>query len=166
MKKILSFILIGCVLFVWGCSKNVTLPPYKPPTSSNFSVLSLNHTKDTVNVGDTVYLTAAGTLFDSSSAYHIYAYLSVTATVGGVSTVYNYGSATTPITISRVIGAQNSAGQFTWTSTILLPGVTSVPHKTKLTISSNFIYQLNLSSEKGNLSATDAGIATKTVFVQ
>lgn len=166
MKKTPLLILILSVLFGWSCSKNNTLPPYTPPTSSNFSVTSLNHTKDTVNVGDTIYLTAAGTLYDSSSLYHIYAYLTSTATVGGVSTIYNYGSSVSPVTISRVIGSQNSAGLFTWTSTIMLPGATSVPHKTKLTIAGNFVYQLNLSSEKGNLSATDAGIVNKTVFVQ
>ena len=53
-----------------------------------------------------------------------------------------------------------------WSSTIALPGLTSVSGS-KLTITANFIYQLSLSSEGGGLAAAaDSGLLKKTVFVQ
>jgi hypothetical protein len=164
MKKILLFSLIIFVIVIAACDKGVNLPAYTPPVSKNFSVSSLKHTQDTLNVGDTVYLIATGTVYDTTKS--IYAYLSITSTNSGASAAYNFGSAASPITLTRFIGAQNTSGLYAWTSTIMLPGVTFVPPGTKLSISANFIYQLSLSSEQGTLSATDAGQETKTIFVQ
>jgi len=161
MKKMLLFSLITSGILLFGCIKYTTLPAYTPPVTTNFSVASLNHTADTVNLGDTVYLTATGTIYDTTK--NIYVYLTVSSSAAGVST-YTYGSASSPIKLSRTIGAQNSAGLYTWTSTIMLTGATSVD-KAKLTIIANFIYQLSFSSEQGKLTATDAGIVNKTVYV-
>ncbi len=163
MKKVILFSTIISAILVCSCSKNNSLPPYTPPVAVNFSVSSLNHTKDTVNVGDTIYLTATGVMYDTTQ--NIYAYLAASASVGGVGMVYNYGSSASPVKLSRTIGAQNN-GLYSWTSNIMFPGATFVPPSTKLTITANFIYQLTLSSEQGTLSATDAGVANKTVFVQ
>jgi hypothetical protein len=159
MKKLLLICVIA-ISIISGCVKSTNLPAYTPPVTTNFSVASLKHTADTVNLGDTVYLTAAGTISDTTK--NIYTYLTVSSSAAGVST-YTYGSAATPIKLSRTIGAQTN-GLYAWTSTIMLVGATTVD-KAKLTITANFIYQLSLSSEQGKLTATDAGIVNKTVYV-
>jgi hypothetical protein len=160
MKKFLFISMIAIGVLILGCVKSTNLPAYTPPVATNFSVASLKHTADTVNLGDTIYLTATGTMYDTTK--NIYAYLSVSSSAAGVST-FTYGSAAAPIKLSRTIGAQTN-GLYTWTSTIMLAGATTV-NKAKLTITANFIYQLSLSSEQGKLTATDAGIANKTVYV-
>lgn len=162
MKKYFVFLLIASTGWMMACNKTTTLPPYTPPVTANFSVQSLVHTVDSVNVGDTIYLNATGTVYDTTQA--IYVYLVSTYTAGGVSSVYDYGTSTTPFKVSRVIGA-NTNGLYGWTATIWLIGATEVPHKTKLSITGNFSYQLDLSSELGNLSASDAG-KNKSVYVK
>jgi hypothetical protein len=159
MKKLLLICVIA-ISIISGCVKSTNLPAYTPPVTTNFSVASLKHTADTVNLGDTVYLTAAGTVYDTTK--NIYAYLTVSSSAAGVST-YTYGSAAAPIKLVRTIGAQTN-GLYAWTSTIMLVGATTVD-KAKLTITANFIYQLSLSSEQGKLTATDAGLTNKTVYV-
>ncbi len=162
MKKMMIYILIASGVLILGCSKNNTVPPYTPPAAVNFTVTSFNHTADTVHVGDTIYLNVAGTMYDT---LNVYAYLTIKSTATG-SPVYSLGSSSSPIKLNRVLGSSNVTGVNAWTSTIMLTGVTSIS-KSKLTISANFIYQLSLSSEGGGLaSATDAGIANKTVYVQ
>lgn len=162
MKKMILSFLIASVVLVFGCSKNNTVPAYTPPVAVNFTVTSLNHTADTVSVGDTIYLNVAGTMYDT---LNVYAYLTIKSSATG-SPVYTYGSSSSPIKLNRVLGSSNVSGMNLWTATIMLTGVTSVAN-TKLTISANFIYQLSLSTEGGGLaSATDAGIANKTVYVQ
>jgi len=161
MKKKLLISVTLLAIFAVACVKYTTLPAYTPPVATNFSVSSLKHTADTVNVGDTIYLTASGTMADTTKA--IYTYLTVASSAAGV-TSYTYGSAASPIKLSRTIGAQTN-GLYAWTATIALPGATSVAN-TKLAITANFIYQLSFSSEQGKLSATDAGILNKTVYVQ
>jgi hypothetical protein len=151
------------ILAIAACNKATTLPSYTPPVAKNFSVASLKHTQDSVNVGDTIYLTATGTASDSSQ--FIYTYLSASSSAGGIGSVFYYGSASSPVKLAKTYGTQ-TAGLYSWTSTIMLPGATLVPHKTKLTIVGNFIYQLSLSSEQGTLSATDAGLLNKTVYVR
>jgi hypothetical protein len=161
MKRYLIPVIV--ILAIVACNKTTTLPSYTPPVAKNFSVASLKHTVDSVNVGDTIYLTASGTASDSSQ--FIYTYLTVSSTIGGVSSIFNYASAAAPVKLPKNYGTQ-TAGLYSWTSTIMLPGATLVPHKTKLTIVGNFIYQLSLSSEQGTLSATDAGLVNKTVYVR
>jgi hypothetical protein len=179
MKKIILFSLITATLLIAACDKGVNLPAYTPATATNFAVTALNHTVDSVNVGDTLYLVASGTIADtasfisdtSKSVHLLTAYLTSSFSAYSVSQVQNFGSATAPITLKMAFGPQNSAGLYTWTSTIELIGATAVPHKTKLTIAANFIYQLTLSSQQGTLTASDAGIAgatkpAKTIYVR
>ncbi|HLY70015.1 MAG TPA: hypothetical protein VKR53_09810 [Puia sp.] len=161
MKKLFLFSMLALGILIFGCVKSTNLPAYTPPVTTNFSVSSLKHTADTVNLGDTIYLTAIGTIYDTTK--NIYVYVTVSSSAAGVST-FSFGSASAPIKLTRTIGAQTN-GLYAWTSTIMLVGATTVD-KAKLTITANFIYQLSLSSEQGKLTATDAGIANKTVFVQ
>jgi hypothetical protein len=146
-----------------GCAKHQFLPIVTPPVSKIFTVSSLNHTADTVNVGDTIWLNAAGTIYDTSKA--VYVYMSASYTANGGSTVYNYGSASSSIKVKYVTGAA-TGGVFAWTATIPLIGATEVPDKTKLTVSATFQYQLSLSSElPSSLTISDAGQHNKTVYV-
>ena len=162
MKKIFLFSLICSGVLVFSCTKNSIVPPYTPPVTTNFTVTSMNHTKDTVNVGDTIYLTVAGTMYDT---LNVYTYLTIKSSATG-SPVYSYGSSSSPIKLTRVLGSSNVSDINPWTSTIRLTGVTSIANS-KLTISGNFIYQLSLSSEGGGLaSATDGGVVNKTVLIQ
>ena len=157
----------GIILTIVACSKQTYLPPYTPPFSKNFSVTSFAHTKDTVNVGDTIYIAVAGTMSDTTQS--IYPYI----TVASSNTNFYYGTPTTglataktPVKLSRVIGS-DSSGLYNWSSTIELVGATNVLPNTTLTITGAFNYQLNLSSEGGGtVNATDAGVLKKTVFVQ
>ena len=162
MKKAFLFSLILSGVLVLSCTKNTTVPPYSPPVANNFTVVSMNHTKDTVNVGDTIYLNVTGTMYDT---LYVYAYLSTKSTATG-SPVYSTGSSAAPIKLNRVLATSNVADMNAWTAIIPLTGLTSVSGS-KLTISGNFIYQLSLSSEGGGLAtAADAGLVNKTVYVK
>ncbi len=162
MKKNYFIILTIAGILFFSCTKNTIVPAYTPPVSTNFNVTSMNHTKDTVNVGDTILMNVVGTMYDT---LNVYAYLTIKSSASG-SPVYSYGSSSSPIKLVRVLGSSNVSDMNPWTSTIKLIGFTSIPNS-KLTISANFIYQLSLSSQGGGLaSATDAGVANKTVFIQ
>jgi hypothetical protein len=162
MKKEFLFTLILAATVVLSCTKNTIVPPYSPPVTNNFTVISMNHTKDTVNVGDTIYLNVSGTMYDT---LNVYTYLTTKSTATG-SPVYSTGSSAAPIKLNRVLGTSNASDMNAWTATIPLTGLTSVSGS-KLTISGNFIYQLSLSSEGGGLAtAADAGLINKTVYVK
>lgn len=158
----LSVLIAGAVAI--SCNKSKALPVVFPSPTYVFTASTLNHTKDSVNVGDTVYLTATGTVYDTTKT--ISAYLTTTYSSGS----YTYGTAAAPIKLTRTIGAQAASGLYAWTATILLPGATTVPHKTALTITSTFVYQLSLSSQlPASLTLTDAGTPgakVKTVYVR
>jgi hypothetical protein len=164
-KKFLLFLFVliaGAVAI--SCNKSKALPVYSPSPTYVFTAGSLKHTKDTVNVGDTISLTATGTVYDTTKT--ISAFLTSTYSTGS----NTYGSAASPIKVNRIIGSAASNGLWSWTATILLPGATSVPHKTALTITSTFVYQLSLSSQlPASLTVTDAGTPgakAKTVYVK
>jgi hypothetical protein len=162
MKNILLFSLGLALLVDISCTKNSIVPPYTPPVTTNFTVTALNHTKDTVNVGDTIYLTVAGMMYDT---LNVYAYFTIKSSASG-SPVYSSGSSSSPVKLYRTLGSNNVTGMNPWMSTIRLTGITSIPNST-LTISGNFIYQLSLSSEGGGLaSGIDQGVKNKTVYIQ
>jgi len=162
MKNIFLFSLTVAFISIFGCAKDAAVPPYTPPVTNNFTVITLNHTKDTVSTGDTIYLTVAGTMYDT---LNVYTYLTAKSSAPG-SPVYSYGSSSSPVKLTTILGSSNVSGLNPWTSTIKLTGVTSIPDS-KLTISASFIYQLSLSSEGGGLaSATDQGVKNKTVYIQ
>ena len=163
MKKILVFLLSAATIWMAACNKTTTLPPYTPPVASNFSVTSLKHTEDSVNVGDTIWYNAAGTVYDTTQ--NIAAFFATSYTISGASATYNYGNSSAPITIKRTIGDVTN-GVYAWTAIIAFPtAVTQVPHKTKLTTSATFQYQLTLSSMQGTLTASDSG-QNKSVYVR
>jgi len=157
----LSVLIAGAVAI--SCNKSKALPVYSPSPTYVFTAGTLKHTKDTVNVGDTISLTATGTVYDTTRAISVF--LTSTYSTGSSS----YGTAAAPVAVKRVIGAQSN-GVYAWTATLLLPGATSIPHKTALTISATFSYALTLSSQlPASLTLTDAGTPgakVKTVYVK
>jgi len=165
-KKLFIFLVaLASAAGIASCVKSNTLPVYFPSPSVIFTPGSLKHTADTVNVGDTIRLTASGTVWDTTKTISVF----LTATYGGATSgSYNYGNVTTPILVKPVINpTANGSGLFPWTATILLPGATSVSHKTTLAVTATYLYQLSLSSQlPASMSATDAGIKTKTVYVK
>jgi hypothetical protein len=165
-KKLLIFLVaVASAAFIASCVKSDALPVYTPSPTLIFTPGSLKHTADTVNVGDTVQLAASGTVWDTTRTISVF----LSATYGGATSgSYNYGNVTAPILVKRVINPTvNSSGLYPWTATILLPGATSVAHKTTLSITATYVYQLTLSSQlPSSMSSSDAGIKTKTVYVK
>jgi len=72
MKKLFLFSMLALGILIFGCVKSTNLPAYTPPVTTNFSVSSLKHTADTVNLGDTIYLTAIGTIYDTTKNIYVY----------------------------------------------------------------------------------------------
>jgi hypothetical protein len=163
-NKILITLVVLITAAAIGCAKHQFLPIVTPPVSTIFTISSLNHTADTVNVGDTIWLNAAGTIYDTTKLISVY--LTSSYTAGGVSSIYDFGTSSSPVKVTnRVIGALNN-GVYSWTATIALTGATNVPVKTKLTIAATFQYQLSFSSElPSSLSINDTGQHNKTVYV-
>lgn len=161
-KKYLAFAILILAAAV-GCAKHQFLPVTSTP-SKIFTVTKLAHTEDSVNVGDTLQLTATGTMSDTSKA--VYVFLTSTYSANGSTVVQNFGTVTSPIKVKYSAVAGTTSG-FNWTATITLIGATEVPDKTKLTIAATFQYQLSLSSElPSSLATTDAGQSNKTIYVR
>ena len=160
MKKyiLLTVIIAGII----ACNKTTTLPAYNAPTTANLKVTSLKHSADTVNVGDTIYLTATGSVYDTTA---VYAYFTVASSATG-SPSYTIGSASSPILVPAILATRNVAGMNDWTATIPLTKLANVS-KSKLTITGTFVSQLTLSSQGSNTATlADAGQTTKTIYVQ
>lgn len=160
MMKYLFLIIITAAIV--ACNKTTTLPSYTPPVSNIFAVTSLNHTLDTVSVGDTVYLNASGLIYDTLA---VYAYFSVSSSSTG-SPIYSVGSSASPIKLATALATKNPTDTNRWSAVIALPKVTGIA-SSKLTITGNFSYQLNLSTMGYKpVTVSDAGQKTKTVYVQ
>jgi hypothetical protein len=163
MRNKLLLVITILAIGAASCAKHQFLPIVTPPVTDIFTAATLNHTEDTVNVGDTIYLNATGTIYDTTK--NIYVYFVTTFTAGGVSSTYDFGTASSPVKVSRVIGALNN-GVYAWSATIAMTGATNVPVKTKLTITGTFEYQDSFSSElPSSLTLSDAGVRNKTVYV-
>ena len=161
-KKYSALFILIAIAAVVGCAKHQFLPVPATP-SKIFTVTKLAHTADSVNVGDTLQLTATGTIADTSKA--IYVFLTSTYSANGATVVQSFGSSASPIKIKYTAVA--GTGNFAWTATIPVIGATQVPDKTKLTIAATFQYQLSLSSElPASLATTDAGQSNKTIYVR
>ena len=161
MKKYLFLLLI--IGIVVACNKTTTLGTYTPPVSKNLIVRSFAHVADTVNVGDTIHLTASGIAYDSLG---IYGYFSIVSSATG-SPVYTVGSSSSPVLLSTTYATKNAADTNQWVATIALPKLTNAANS-KLTITGNFFYPLSLSTQGANLvtGVADAGQKTKTIYIQ
>lgn len=163
MKKISLFLIIMSGVVIWACNKTTTLPSYTAPTS--FSVTSkMTHSKDSIiNSGDTLIFSTQGNIKDTTTgtptSYTMSATLKATDTTG----------AANPITIlflKKVVPVYDTTGMsktglFHWTAKLKLP-IPPVASKTGIKTTATFAYSLNLSSQLGNLVATDS----KFVYVK
>lgn len=149
-----------------GCVKSATQPVYTPNPQYVFYTSTLAHTKDTVNVGDTIQLKATGYFYDTTKTISAF----VTSSYAGpVSGTYTYGSATAPVKLTRTATLAPGFNEYYWTATIPVIGATNVAHKTTLTLSTTFVYQLSLSSQlPPSMTYVDGAPATKakTIYVK
>jgi hypothetical protein len=167
-KKVLlfGFLAFAVALIIVSCSKGTVLPK-QSNVNVVFAADPVHHTKDSVSVGDTLTLTASGVISDTTQ--NIYVYLISTYTGSGLAGTFTYGTTAVPVKVARIInvGSYNSTyGLYNWTATLTLTGATTLPHKTTLTITGNYIYQLSTSSVLGSLAVTDAGVKNKTIYIK
>jgi len=153
MKKIAYLTAVLLSIIIISCNKENNLPAYTPPVKNNFSVSKFAHVKDTILVGDSLTLSASGTITDTTKTLSVF----MTAAFGSVT--YNIGSVSSPIKVNRVIGAATN-GVYAWTATIpVLISSSFVPHNSKVTVSGTFSYQLSLSSvQPSAVTFTDQGL--------
>ena len=159
MKKISLFLFLVSGVVIWACNKTTTLPSYTAPTS--FSVTSkMTHSKDTiVNSGDTVIYSTQGYIADTTGKYTISSTLKATDTTGALNPI-------TLVFFKKVIPAYDTVGiaktgLFHWSTKLRLP-IPATSSKTGIKTTATFGYSLNLSSQLGNLVATDS----KYVYVK
>jgi len=152
MKKIAYLTAVVLSIVIISCNKENNLPAYTPPVKNNFSVSKFAHVKDTIAVGDSLNITASGTITDTTKTLSVF----LTAAYGSVT--YNVGSVSSPVKVNRVIGAATN-GVYAWTATIPVLVSGFVPSKSKVTVSGTFSYQLSLSSvQPSAVTFTDQGL--------
>lgn len=163
MKKILS-LLIFATIFIFSCTKNEKLPAYTP--ASIFSVSSkMSHAVDTVNIGDTIILTAKGLIADTTNAFtaNLKTFSgSVSATTGAFTSSGVQVGGVVMKPVSKIIAPPGGTSPlYNWTATYNTP-VPSVAHKTNILITGYFENSLTLSSQTGNQVAADS----KAIYVR
>jgi hypothetical protein len=164
-KLLLCLAVLAASAIMTSCVKSTTLPVYTPPEQYVFYASTLAHTKDTVNVGDTIQLKATGYFYDTTKTISAFVTSSFTGTASGT---FSYGTAAAPIKLTRTATYTPGFGYY-WTATIPVIGATAVAHKSTLTLSATFVYQLSLSSElPASLTYIDGAPATKakTIYVK
>ena len=152
MKKIFLFLFIAAGLIVLACNKTTTLPGFTPTIV--FTVGSkMSHAKDTVSSkGDTLWLTATGTINDTSRKYSITASFKTADSVTRTQYAYLYFKSL-PVTFTNA--APNAAGLYTWSATVALP-IPAVATKTKLYSTGTFTFAQYGSAQMGNVASTDS----------
>jgi hypothetical protein len=153
MKKLVLLSSIAAALVILACNKTTTLAPVT--TKPIFSVAGkMAHAKDTLAAaGDTIWLTASGSIADTSRKYAIAANLKTADSTNH--TIAVLWIRNVPVTFNNA--APDSTGMFKWTTTMALP-FPAIPAKNKLTTTAVFSYGLNLSSQMGNLNSSDSKI--------
>jgi len=152
MKKLFLFLFIAAGVIVLACNKTTTLPTYTP--SIAFTVGSkMSHAKDTVSSkGDTLWMTASGTINDTSRKYSISANLKTADSVNRTPyAVLNIKSI--PVTFTNA--APDASGMYKWSATMSLP-VPAVTTKTKFYTTATFAFGQFGSAQMGNTASTDS----------
>lgn len=164
MKKLVSFLISASFLII-ACNKEEQLPTYKSSVPVIFSVNSrMSHTIDTVNLGDTIYLTASGTIADTANTFSS-SFKMFTGNVsasGAFTSSGNLAGAAFISPLPRLISAPVApSALFGWVAPIAVP-CPPVAHKTNILISGSFENSVSLSSQLGNQSASDS----KPIYVR
>ncbi|OJW54393.1 MAG: hypothetical protein BGO55_11935 [Sphingobacteriales bacterium 50-39] len=152
MKKLFLFLFIAAGIIVMACNKTTTLPAYTP--SIAFTVASkMSHAKDTVSSkGDTLWMTASGTINDTSGKYAISANLKTADSVNRTPyAILNIKKI--PVTFTNA--APDASGMYKWSATMALP-FPAVATKTKLYTTATFAFGQFGSAQMGNTASTDS----------
>ncbi len=151
MKKILPLVSIAIAGLVFlACNKQDILPTVSNPVIFS-AVNKMSHAKDTLSSsGDTIWLTATGSIADTSGKYAISANLKTADSVNrSITTLWIRNVKPTFDTVNMA-----KTGLFRWMTTMALP-IPAIPTKNKLTTTAVFSYGLPLSSQMGNLNSSD-----------
>src|SRR6187402_3466329 len=152
MKKTALFIIVAAGLVMAACNKQDILPA--PNQTIYFTVnKSMSHATDTVSSkGDTLWLTASGTIRDTTRKYAITGNYKTADSVNKIvySTLY---VKTLPVTF--VNAAPDANGFYKWNATVGLP-VPAVAAKTRFYSTAAFAYSTFGSSQMGNIATTDS----------
>jgi len=144
-----------------SCIKHDVLPNSISKIDTIFLVnSSMTHAKDTIFLGDTIFMTAKGKIADTTNI--ISANFKVLASSNLVGAGY-FPKLTRVITPPT--GTTGTAALYNWTSTlaIICP---SVARKTAVTVSAIFENSLSLSSKMGNQSASDKTGKATSVYIK
>ena len=155
MRKIVLMIIIAAAGFIVACDKHDTLPAYTAPTIFAAST-SMSHLKDTISSkGDTIWLTASGTISDTSRTYAISATVKATDTTTALNLIS--GNYLKSVSVKFDTTGYGVSGLFKWTtvSKSLYITTPAIPAKTKIKTTCLFTFGLNLSSQTGNQTGTD-----------
>ena len=164
MKTILSLFILTTILII-SCTKKDTLPPYTPNTPIIFSVNNrMSHNKDTLNIGDTIILTAKGLIADTTNTFST----SLRTVTGSVNALGVFASAgvlvgvSTPGPTSKVLSAPSGTSSlYNWTA-VYKTIVPAVGHKTNILVTGYFENSLSLSSQYGNQISSDS----KAIYIR
>lgn len=155
MKKIILVALTVATGFMVACDDHDVLPAPTPITMFN-AATSLSHDKDTVSSGgDVIVITARGGINDTSAAAKAY---SITAAVKAVDSATNFIAAAQlykGISVTYDTVDMYKTKLYRWTAKITFP-LPVIATKSKIKVSSQFTYGLNLSSQTGNQVGTDS----------
>lgn len=152
MKKLVLLLIVAAGVVVVACNKQTILPSYTQ--TIYFTANSkMSHASDTVSSkGDTLWLTAGGTIKDTSRKYGITGSFKTADSVN--KTVYaTLYVKTLPVTF--VNAAPDDKGFFKWSATVGLP-VPAVAAKTRFYSTATFAYSTYGSSQMGNVATTDS----------
>jgi len=152
MKKLFLFLIIAAAGIIVACNKTTTLPAYTQTIA--FTVASkMSHAKDTVSSkGDTLWMTASGTISDTSRKYAISTNLKTADSVNRTPyAVLNIKSI--PVTFTNA--APDASGMYKWSATMALP-VPAVATKTKFYTTATFAFGQYGSNQMGNTASTDS----------
>ena len=163
MKTILFVLLIVSDVTLVACEKTDTLPVVS--TSPIFSVNSVKHTMDTVNLGDSIYFAVTGKVADTTNTFTA----SIKLVSGSVSTSTGAFTSSNIVvashfikTVVRVITSPSgNSPLYNWTSVIGIPSP-GVARKTNVLTTMSIENSLSLSSQTGNQIVNDS----KPVYIK
>jgi len=151
MKKLVLFLTLAAGVVVIACNKQTILPPVTQ--TIYFTVgKNMSHAKDTVSSkGDTLWLTASGTIRDTSGTFPITANFKTADSVNKTPyAILNFKKL--PVTFTNA--APDANGFYKWSSTIGLP-VPAVTAKTRFYTTATFGFGNYGSAQMGNIASTD-----------
>lgn len=163
MKQILIVLLSVSGALLVGCDKTDTLPAVTPTTI--FSVGSLKHTVDTLNVGDSIYFRASGKIADTTNTLTAAIKMvsgSVNAATGAFTSSNNVVASYFVKPVAKTISDPTTGSSlYNWTAVFGVPAP-SVAHKTSVLTTASFENSLSLSSQTGTQIVNDS----KAVYIK